>query len=112
MFWKPLGQPPQANRIILAKQSPVDTDVEFLRFNLLASGLNTAMGGNALHLCELAAIFAVQRRVCLRMKTPSYFTNLLREQGYSDNAIEEICRWYVCSTTKDSTGKLPRNFKN
>jgi len=40
------------------------------------------------------------------MKVPTPFTALLREQGYSEAAIEEICRWYVCSTTEDSTAKL------
>jgi hypothetical protein len=102
-FWKLPGITLQNKKNIHQTLFHADTGVEFLRLNPLANGLNTATA---------ATIFTAQRRAYRRMKTPSYFTNLLREQGYSDNAIEEICRWYVCSTSKDSTGELPRNSKN
>jgi len=46
------------------------------------------------------------------MKSPTPFTALLREQGYSEAAIEEIVRWYVCSTTEDSSAKLNRKPNN
>jgi len=46
------------------------------------------------------------------MKAANDFAVFLKTQGYSERAIEEICRWYVCSTTGDSTGKLPLEPKN
>ena len=46
------------------------------------------------------------------MKAANDFVVFLRIQGYSDRAIEEICKWYVCSTTGDSSGKLPLEQKN
>ena len=46
------------------------------------------------------------------MKSPTSFTALLREQGYSEAAIEEICKWYVCSTTEEPTAKLKQNPNN
>jgi predicted Ser/Thr protein kinase len=46
------------------------------------------------------------------MKTANDFIVFLRTQGYSERAIEEICKWYVCSTTKSSSGKLPVWLRN
>ncbi len=40
------------------------------------------------------------------------FVTYLKTQGYSDRAIAEICKWYICSTTKISSGKLPPELKN
>jgi hypothetical protein len=36
----------------------------------------------------------------------------LRTQGYSERAIEEICKWYVSSTTRSTVGKVPVELKN
>lgn len=46
------------------------------------------------------------------MKIESNFVNFLRTEGYSERAIEEICKWYVCSTTKSPVGKVPVEPKN
>jgi predicted Ser/Thr protein kinase len=46
------------------------------------------------------------------MKTANDFIVFLRTQGYSERAIEEICKGYVCSTTENSSGKLPLESKN
>ncbi len=46
------------------------------------------------------------------MKTESNFINVLRTQGYSERVIEEICKWYVSSTTKSSVGKMAVELKN
>jgi len=85
---------------------------EFLRFEHLASGSITAMAGSAQRSFALAATFTVRGRVCRRMKAGSSFASVLREQGYSESAIAEICKWYICSTTNSSGDKvmsLPKN---
>jgi hypothetical protein len=48
----------------------------------------------------------------VRVGAENNLINFLRTQGYSERAIEEICRWYVCSTTRVSSGKLRAKLKN
>lgn len=48
----------------------------------------------------------------VRVKADNNLVTFLRTQGYSEKAIAEICKWYVCSTTKSVSGKLPAGFKN
>ena len=88
------------------------SDVEFLRFEHHANGNTIVMTGNAQRSYALEETFTVPGRTCLRMKATSSFASLLREQGYSENAITEICRWYIWSTTSKSSEKLADSPKN
>ena len=46
------------------------------------------------------------------MRSESNFVAFLKTQGYSERAIEEICKWYVSSTTKSVAGNVPVELKN
>ena len=50
--------------------------------------------------------------VGLEMRSESNFVAFLKTQGYSERAIEEICKWYVSSTTKSVAGNVPVELKN
>jgi hypothetical protein len=62
---------------------------------------------------ELGEQFASeQSQGVVRVGAENGLINFLRTEGYSERAIEEICKWYVCSTTKASSGRLPAKLKN
>jgi hypothetical protein len=42
-------------------------------------------------------------------KASSSIKNLLSKNGYSENTIEEICRWYSCSARAKKYTKKPQN---
>ncbi len=46
------------------------------------------------------------------MRSESNFVTFLKTQGYSDRAIEEICKWYVSSTTESATGNESVELEN
>ncbi len=54
----------------------------------------------------------VKSEECVVVRVENDLVSYLRTQGYSDRAIAEICRWYVSSTTKVSSGNLPSELKN
>lgn len=97
---------------ILLERLHLDIGVESLRFARLANGNATVMMENAQRLFVWGITFTVPRRGCRRMKSASSaFAGLLREQGYSELAVAEICRWYIYSTTSSPSeiANYPKN---
>ncbi len=61
---------------------------------------------------RLGEQFKISIGVYAMVRVENDFVTYLKMQGYSDRAIAEICKWYVCSTTKICSGKLPPELKN
>jgi hypothetical protein len=109
--WKrPLEK--KINRRILLENLCQDLGVEFLKFGHLANGNITVMRENVRLSFVWGITFIAQRRDCRKLKTASALASMLREQGYSDRAVAEICRWYVCSTTDNTSGIVVEYPKN